>query len=349
MNLKQLSQHLGLSQTTVSRALNGYPEVSEKTRLRVLEAARRLGYSPNLRAKGLATGRTMVIGHVIPVTEKHDMVNPVFGDFLAGAGDSYRRAGFDMLISMVDDADQESVYRALQSRGQVDGLILHGPKMRDPRIALLQELGLPFVVHGRASHMGGGYAWVDMDNRRAFDRATDLLISMGHRRIALINGQEQMDFAFRRREGYVAALTRAGLTPDPAIMRNDEMTETLGHRAARAMLRGPNPPTAFLAASIIIAIGIRRAIEEHGLQMGRDVSVITHDDCLSYLPNGGDAPVFTATRSSVREAGRICANLVIDMIQKGTPPAEHLLEAQLVLGRSTGPANAHAMMEGRHA
>ena len=86
MNLKQLSDHLGLSQTTVSRALNGYPEVSDATRARVEAAAKAHNYRPNTRAKSLATGQAMAIGHVIPISSKHEMVNPVFADFLAGAG-----------------------------------------------------------------------------------------------------------------------------------------------------------------------------------------------------------------------------------------------------------------------
>ena len=86
MKLKELSELLNLSQTTVSRALNGYPEVSEATRRRVQAAAKAHGYRPNIRARSLATGRAMAIGHVIPVTAQHEMVNPVFTDFLAGAG-----------------------------------------------------------------------------------------------------------------------------------------------------------------------------------------------------------------------------------------------------------------------
>ena len=90
MNLKSLAEELGLSQTTVSRALNGYPEVSEATRQRVEEAARRHNYRPNSRAKGLATGRAMVIGQVIPTSVQHEMVNPIFGDFVAGASQTSR-------------------------------------------------------------------------------------------------------------------------------------------------------------------------------------------------------------------------------------------------------------------
>ena len=124
MNLKTLSEHLKLSQTTVSRALNGYPEVSEKTRMRVQQAAQELNYSPNARAKGLATGRAQTIGHVIPVSTQHEMVNPVFGDFIAGAGSAYAAAGFEMMISLVDDKSQEKLYRDICARRNVDGIIV---------------------------------------------------------------------------------------------------------------------------------------------------------------------------------------------------------------------------------
>ena len=101
MNLKELSRELGLSPTTVSRALNGYPEVSEATRRRVVEAAGRLNYRPNMRARSLATGRAMAIGHVIPLSSRHEMMNPIFADFIAGAGEIYARNGYDMLLSIV--------------------------------------------------------------------------------------------------------------------------------------------------------------------------------------------------------------------------------------------------------
>ena len=117
VNLKQLSESLGLSQTTVSRALNGYPEVKEATRLKVQDAARRMNYAPNPGARGLATGRSMAIGHVIPVSKRHEMVNPIFGDFVAGASQTYSQRGYDMVLTHVDDGDEESVYRMLASKG----------------------------------------------------------------------------------------------------------------------------------------------------------------------------------------------------------------------------------------
>lgn len=339
MNLKQLAAQLGLSQTTVSRALNGYPEVSDATRKRVAQAALATGYVANPRARGLATGRAMAIGHVIPISTSHEMMNPVFGSFIAGASETYLAEGYDMTLTLTGDADEADNYRRLQAKGNVDGIIVHGPKMNDGRIPFLTGLGLPFVVHGRASDIDTPYSWIDMDNVSGFRRATDFLLDLGHRRIALINGLEFMDFAHRRRIGYTQALAARGIAPDPSIIRGEEMTEPYGYRATAAMLAQDDAPTAFVVSSLITAIGVRRAIHEAGLTLGRDVSVVTHDDDFSYLSNGRDLPMFTATRSSVREAGRLAAEMLLRRVaDPRLAPETRVLEAQLIIGASTGPA-----------
>ncbi|TMV93683.1 LacI family DNA-binding transcriptional regulator [Thioclava sp. BHET1] len=340
MNLKTLAQELGLSPTTVSRALNGYPEVSEATRQRVLSAAAAANYQPNTQAKRLATGRAMAIGHIIPISDRHEIVNPVFADFIAGAGEIYAHAGYDMVITIVPDNLEARAYGELPSKGNVDGVLIHAPRLNDHRIALLDDLSLPYVMHGRVSGTRNPYSWVDVNNTRAFERATNFLLDLGHRRIALINGISDMDFARRRKLGYERALSARGITPDPGLLTEGEMTEAQGHDSARSMLALPDPPTAFLTASLLSAMGVRRGIEENGLTMGRDVSIVTHDDELGYLRNGtAQEPIFTATRSSVREAGRRCAQMLISHIESGdTQPRSDLMEAVLVLGQSTGPA-----------
>ena len=341
MNLKELAHRLGLSPTTVSRALNGYPEVNEATRERVMAAAKEHNYHPNSRAIRLATGRAMAVGHVIPIANRHEIVNPVFADFIAGAGEVYSRNDYDMLLSVVPDEDEAQTYRNLKVKGNVDGVIVHGPRQNDPRIPLLQEIGLPFIVHGRATGTTAPYSWLDVNNRRAIRQATDYLLDLGHRRIALVNGLEFMDFAIRRRSGYIDALTARQITPDPALMSSDEMTELAGYRAAKKMLALPDPPTGFVAASMISGLGVRRAVEGAGLKLGRDVSVIIFDDDLSYMKNGEDQPIFTAVRSSVREAGRLVAEMLLHRIaHPEVGPTEQLLEAELVIGQSTAPAPA---------
>ena len=341
MNLKELANTLGLSPTTVSRALNGYPEVSERTRRRVREAAAAHNYSPNSGARRLATGRAMAIGHVLPLSTQHEMVNPIFADFIAGAGETYAKSGYDLLLSVVNDRDEEELYRDICTRGTVDGLVVHGPRIADRRIAMLTELGIPFIVHGRSSDVEVDYSWIDINNRRAFFRATNFLLDLGHRSIALVNGLQDMDFARRRLLGYESALNERGLPLDPALVSHGEMTETYGYETARRMLARTGCPTAFLVSSIIAAIGVRRAISDAELRMGRDVSVVIHDDDLSYFPNSGDTPIFTGVRSSVRHAGRRLAEMLLESIANpGQPPRHQLLEAELMVGHSTGPAPA---------
>ena len=237
----------------------------------------------------------------------------------------------------IRDSDQEErAYRDLAARQSVDGVIVHGPLVTDARMELLSEIGLPFVVHGRTGEDGGAYSWVDIENRRAFQRATELLIDLGHRRIGLINGREEMAFTHRRRNGYEAALRARGISVDHALIRSGEMMEPYGYSSVREMLALPERPTAFLVASIIPAIGARRAIQEAGLTLGRDISVVIHDDELSYLNTGGDVPMFTATRSSVRAAGQRCAEILMDLIEgRCVGPQHELWEAQLVMGAST--------------
>ncbi|MEX3015566.1 LacI family DNA-binding transcriptional regulator [Gymnodinialimonas hymeniacidonis] len=344
MNLKELSESLGLSQTTVSRALNGYPEVREETRMRVRAAAEAANYTPNAKARRLATGRAMAIGHVMPLTGKEELVNPIFADFIAGAGEIYAREGYDLLLSMVPAEGTEAAYRQMAANASVDAVMVQAPTMDDARVPLLQELGLPFLVHGRTG-TPEGYSWLDVANIRAFRRATDFLLDLGHRRIALINGQESLDFARRRRLGFEQAMAAREVSPNAAWMRSDVMTEQYGYRAACEMLDAGDGPTAFLAASIIPAIGIRRAAGERGLKIGRDVSIICHDDGLSYMGNEGisapDGPAFTATRSSIRAAGQRCAEILLSLIDNPKqPPIQELWDTDLSLGRSTGPAPA---------
>lgn len=336
MNLKELAAKLGLSPTTVSRALNGYPEVNAATATRVIEAAQQHGYVPNSMAKRLATGRAMAIGHVVPQSE-HDMINPIFADFIAGAGETYSKNGYNMLISVVPAEEEAASYTALAAAQSVDGVIVHGPSARDERIALLQDLGIPFIVHGRSAS-DAPHSWMDINNRRAFQQATTHLIDLGHRRIALLNGLERMDFAQRRRAGYEAALDEAGIPIDPEIMFSADMTEPYGYQTSMRLLKSDNPPSAFLASSLITALGISRAIAACGLSLGKDVSVVTHDDALWFLPNQGDLPMFTSVKSSVRAAGKRIAELLIEQIEgRAAPGVSELWEAEMVFGQSTGP------------
>lgn len=343
MNLKELAELLDLSQTTVSRALNGYPEVNQKTRRRVVEAARLHNYQPNVRATGLATGKAMTIGHVLPVFSRHEVVNPIFGEFVAGASQTYSANGYELLLTVANGDNEAEIYRNLVAKGAVDGVIVHSPRKDDDRVTLLKEMGLPFVIHGRVSDCNEEYSWVDINNRRAFQQACKLLIDLGHVRIGLINGPPELNFAWLRQLGYLDALAAANIARDERLITGGVLTESYGFEAALGLLGFDNPPTAIIASSYVVALGVQRAIAQQNLMLGKDISVIIHDDELSYFHNHGDLPQFTATRSPVRLAGEISAQMLLDVIKDPSQaPMSRLLEARLTIGASTGPPAATA-------
>lgn len=302
MNLKQLSDLLALSQTTVSRALNGYPEVNEETRRRVVDAAKRHGYRPNPSARRLATGKAGMIGYVLPTGSAVD-IDPHFVEFLSGLGDYARAHGFDLVLSPADASDQETTYRRVVANKQVDAVYISSPVPEDRRIELLNQLGLPYLVHGRSEGLNFDYPYMDIDNEAAFHEAARLLVQLGHRRIGLINGPGEQQFAIHRERGARRALAASGLALPQNKVHALTMTEENGYLAARALLSMKDRPTAILCSSMIMSLGVARAIAELGLTIPGDLSLIAHDDVFHYLkPESFPVPL-TTTRSSIRAAG----------------------------------------------
>ncbi|MDQ0319189.1 LacI family transcriptional regulator [Pararhizobium capsulatum DSM 1112] len=340
VNLKKLAEMLGLSQTTVSRALNGFPEVNAETRQRVLRAVRETGYRPNRAAQRLATGRAGSIGLVMPIAQGIDS-DIHFGEFLAGLGEESVRHDFHFVINPSAPEDEELTFKRLAASGNVDALFLAYVRENDPRIAMLKSLSIPFVVHGRTINQPTDYPFLDIDNTGAFYEATRLLIQLGHRRIALINGQSHLTFAIRRKKGMVRALDENGLVFDETLSHNSPMTDEYGYRAMERFLGNPEPPTAVLCSSTVMALGAVRAITRAGLTIGRDISLITHDDVLPMLKPENFMVPLTTTRSSLRAAGSRIASRLISRIGVTSDTVEQeLWRTELIVRASTGPAPA---------
>ncbi len=338
MNLREFAQKIGLSQTTVSRALSGYPEVKPATRERVLEAARTLGYRPNTSAIGLATGRVGAIGIVLIGGGNY---GPHMTEFLGGLGARLTRDDVDILVTTVESREAEiAVYRRFAASKRVDAVILHSPSVADERIETLNALGLPFVLHGRAATRHA-HAYLDIDNYGATQLATSHLIDLGHRRIALINGFAGRTFAEHRLAGFRDALADAGIDFDESLTGGGEFTEEMGFRLMSRFLDHPEPPTAVLAGSMMSALGAIRAARVAGRSIGADLSLIAHDDVFSYISPDNLVPTLTTTRSSMRAAGERIAELTLGLLG-GAAPADlsEVWPVELVLRRSTAPAPA---------
>jgi LacI family transcriptional regulator len=340
VNLKQLSDRLGLSQTTVSRALNGYPEVSEATRERVLKAAQQTGYKPNKAAQRLATGKAKSIGLVMQSAPEIGG-DPHFSEFLSGLAEEAVKHDFHFVMAPASPDDELNAIKRLIASGYVDAVFLAHVVDPDPRVDLLRSSSIPYLLHGRIMGDVHDYPYLDVDNEGAFYTAAKLLLQLGHKRFALLNGMERFTFAMRRKIGTEKALAEAGLALPPRWVQHSVMSDQAGFRAMERFLAGPDRPTAVLCASTALALGAVRAINKAGLKLGQDISLIAHDDVLSTLrPENFSVPL-TTTRSSLRAAGARIGQRLISTLDGGSDlPEQELWEAELILRASTGPAPA---------
>jgi LacI family transcriptional regulator len=337
MNLRELSNLLGLSQTTVSRALNGFPEVAEETRLRVKAAAEMHGYRPSAAARRLATGQSGTLGVVFP-RQRNMLSDLIWTEFLSGLVDKSSELGFDITLAMASGSQsEESVYRRAVRSARVDAMILSSPLLADPRIDLLRELNMPFIVHGRTTS-AMPYPFVDIDNEGAFLKAGKLLLDLGHKRIALLNDDPKYNFANDRLTGYLHAIASANIPRDDDLISNLPMTEESGITEAKTMLQLKQPPTAFLCSSIAQATGVRKIAVEKKLVIGKDISIIAHDDMLHALRADSFDPPLTTTQSPIAEGGRRLVQLLVSgLTGDSTTVAQEVLPVDLIVRASTGP------------
>lgn len=336
VRLKELAEELGLSRTAVSRALNDYPDVSEETRARVVAAAKRLGYVPDMMARKLATGRTGAIGMIFEPQENLT-VNPNLVEYILGA--TQWCAAHRMMLSLGGTTDPGGLdaFRTVVASRQVDGLIVGAPKREDARVRFLAEHRFPFIVHGR-TRCDLPYAWLDIDNAGGFRAAARLLLDFGHTRIALLNGPADANYAAERERGYREAHAERGLAADGRLIFSASMTQENGYAHTVRALRESPRPTAFLCSDFMVWLGCQRALREAGLEIPRDVSVIAHDDVFPSMTADGMNPPLTTTRSSIRAAGETMAELLVDIVN-GRPVEEVavLWDVELVVRGSTAP------------
>ncbi len=342
MNLRELAAQLGLSQTTVSRALNGFPEVSEETRARVRAAADLYGYRPSAAARRLATGQSGTLGLVFP-GERNMLGDLLFTEFLGGCVSKASELSYDITLAMAHGSQtEEAVYRRAVRNARVDAIIVSSPLLEDPRPGLLRQLGMPFIVHGR-TQTAVPYGFLDIDNEGAFFSAGKLMADLGHRRVALLNGERHFNFAADRERGFRRALAERGIAAEERLITASPMVEQTGYGDAARLLALPphERPTGFVCSSIGQASGVRRAAHERGLVIGRDVALIAHDDRLHDMGAETFDPPLTATQSSIGDAGRRLVELCVAMLQAPDAPLPaEVWTVDLVVRASTMPAPA---------
>ena len=260
---------------------------------------------------------------------------------MGGLSTRLQEDGIDILVSTVEtEADEAAAYRRLAASKRVDAVVVHTPARTDARIALLQALELPFVVHGRST-AERPFAFLDIDNFGAIETATGHLADLGHRRIALINGDTVSTYARDRHDGFRTMLDACGLPLDPALVGHGEFTDETGFRLMQAFLALPARPTAIIAGSMMSALGAMRAIRIAGLTVGEDVSLIAHDDVFPYLSPDNLVPAVTTTQSPIRAAGERIGDMALQLLQgEAVETLQEVWPVDFIIRGSTGPAPA---------
>jgi len=335
MNLKELSDRLGLSQTTVSRALNGYSDVSEATRQRVVDMAEKSGYKPNAMARQLAMGKADAIGLVYPLDATY-LGDPRFLEVLEGITARFNEENIDVLIASASKDDEVETYQRLIRAQRVDGLIVARTHVDDKRIHFLRKSKFPFVSYGRTSDPSG-FAWFDFDNELGTRLAVERLVALGHRRIAYMHANLDLNFAAQRFQGFMSSMQAAGLVADPELVREAGFLRRTAYVVMNGLLGLPVPPTAVIVDNNQAGVGAIRAVVEADLTLGRDCSLIIYDG----LPEDTllDQQDVTAIEQPTSEqAGRKLAELMLDVMQ-GVPHSrlQVLWKPILHPGTSDGP------------
>jgi LacI family transcriptional regulator len=323
VTIKDLAVELGLSITTISRALNGYSDVGEKTRFRVAQAAETLGYRPNRNAQRLVTQRTHNIAWVQSDNELK-YLDPHFAEVMAGVLSRARNDNYDIVMTSHGQQHELATYDRYVRDNSVDGFIVDLPREDDERVTYLMQTGKPFVVHGREQRHAQ-YGWVDMDNYGNFYRLTRLMLGNGHRRIAFINGEERFNYALYRRRAVLEAVADAGLPADTvAIYNSAHPMGDAGFRHTQTALADP-AVTAVIFSSILLLVEGYEVLATAGERGGRPIAIATMDDELRHLDRSRLAPRVTFVRSSLREAGVALIEELARQCDRGEAPRGTLI------------------------
>ena len=324
---------MGLSPATVSRALNGFPEVGDATRARVVEAAERLGYAPNPIARRLVGGRSGFVGMVVPRAGDVN-VDPAFVEMVSRLSEALAAYDMDLVLSVDMRALPTDTYERLIRRNTLDGFIIGAPAIDDARLPLLRERGVPFAVHGPA---GPDDDFFDIDNFAAGRMAVEHAAGLGHRRIAFLNGPAHLAYARDRARGYEAALRHRDIEVSGDLLLYDAPTHPVGERLAGALLDAPEPPTAILCSSTPIASGVYAAADARGLEVGRDLAVLAHDDAPPHIRAEDFRPPLTVTVAPLSDACEPLARMLARRLSDPTAPPEQIVgDITLVERASTG-------------
>jgi LacI family transcriptional regulator len=331
--IRDVAKRLNLSITTVSRALDGYSDVSEKTRQLVIKTAQEMGYAPNRAARQLRRRRSDTIGYILP-TQAPQFSDPFFSEFVAGLGDEATSHDYDLLVSTAPaDSEQEyHIYRRWVQERKVDGVVLNRMRKYDWRVQFLSSVELPFVSLEHSLD-DAEQIYMEVDGLSGFKMLMSHLTSKGHRRIAYIGGPADLKIQADRFAGYLQGLNAAGIPLDPQLVVEGDTFREGGYLAAQRLFKLDSQPDAIACINDLTAIGVLHAAHEQKLVVGKDLAVAGFDG----IPDSRhSSPPLTTVNQPVYNIARNLIKMLIALIFNQKLIEKHVsITPELIIREST--------------
>ncbi len=338
LNLEDIARLAGVSRSTVSRVINDHPNVSERTRRKVWRVVREQNFRPNLVARALVTHQTRILSLVIPQAIAYTFTDPYFPLLIQGVMSEANGQDYAVMLWVGSSTEEEERFcDRILNNSTFDGVLVASAVTDDPLIPRLTHAGFPLVVVGPPPLENLNY--VDVNNVEGARTAVRHLIEVGRQRVAVITGPLNMGAARDRLEGYIQALEDAGRSPDGDLVVEGDFNEAAGYACMKTLLQ--RKVDGVFASSDMLAMGALRAIQERGLRVPDDISLVGFDD----LPVAATSnPPLTTVRQPIFEMGAQAAQALIGLLD-GTlaVPYQQILSTELVVRGSCGAVSREAL------
>jgi LacI family transcriptional regulator len=341
LTLESLAKQIGVSRSTISRVINGSPNVSPEVRKRVQKAIQATGFHPNAAARSLASQRSYMIGLVLPRSVSSFFTDPYFPQLTQGIAFACNNNNLSLSLFIVGNKeDEEKISPRISRRGMLDGILIQSGQEDDKLIDHLTRSSVPSVILGRPFEPAG-ISYIDVDNVNSALIATRHLINLGYQRIATIAGSNTSTVSIDRLNGYKKALIESGRNIDGSLIVEGDFSEGSGYSAMKALL--PAKPDAVFSASDLMAAGAIRAVKEAGLRIPEEVAFVGFDD----IPLGVLTDIqLTTIRQPILKFGIKAVELLIDLIENGTKPARSMiLDTELIIRDSCGARKPEGILD----
>ncbi|MCD6450009.1 MAG: LacI family DNA-binding transcriptional regulator [Thermotogaceae bacterium] len=333
VTLKDIAKMVGVSPSTVSRALANLPGVSEDLRLKIKEIAKEMGYIPDMAAKSLKTRQMKTVGIIVP-----DITNPFFTAFLKGIDSVFFSRGYKFIIGNTDETpEREKVYIEWFLSHGVDGIIAAPSEYKNKELKKtyknVVKLDIPLIFFDRViASMENNIDIVKIDNESAVKESLEYLKDMGHKEVGILLGKKGMFTMDKREAAFIENVEKLGLKTKDEWILKDLFPEWESYENIKNFLRKRKKPTAIILANQSLTITFLKVVNDLKIKIPDDVSIITFDDSIE---NEFYCPPITAIRQPAEDMGKISATVLLGRIEGDvSKPSKILLKTELKIRKS---------------